>query len=83
MPYLARQGAGRLKLNKATLESIPIAVPSMEVQAQIVKILDHLDLGLLAARIHLETQRDLSTHLLATSLEARTLCSLNPTPSSR
>lgn len=37
--YISRQGAGRYKLNKTTLESMYIAVPPMEEQKDIVKII--------------------------------------------
>ena len=83
MPYLARQGSGRLKLNKATLETIPIPVPPIAVQARIVKSLDCLDLGLTVARSHLACQRDVLTYLRENLLQAATKCSTNPTPSSR
>lgn len=38
-PYLTRQGAGRYKLNKATLESLPILVPPVPEQIEIFRII--------------------------------------------
>ena len=35
--YLTRQGAGRFKLNKATLQKLPVCVPSPEEQSTIIE----------------------------------------------
>lgn len=37
-PYLTRQGAGRYKLNKATLQSIPIVLPPIKEQATVNRL---------------------------------------------
>lgn len=37
--FLSRQGAGRFKLNKATLEKLPILVPPLQEQRKIARIL--------------------------------------------
>ena len=41
--FLSRQGAGRFKLNKATLEKLPLLVPPLLEQQKIVKILSTWD----------------------------------------
>ncbi|MFA9385206.1 MAG: restriction endonuclease subunit S [Vibrio cyclitrophicus] len=41
--HLSRQGAGRYKLNKATLEQIPCAVPSLKEQTAIANALSDVD----------------------------------------
>ncbi|NTU81622.1 MAG: hypothetical protein HGA45_19945 [Chloroflexales bacterium] len=38
--YLSRQGAGRFKLNKATLSRLPMALPKVEEQKAIISFLD-------------------------------------------
>lgn len=41
--FLSRQGAGRYKLNKASLEKIPVLVPPVQEQKKIAKILSTWD----------------------------------------
>jgi type I restriction enzyme S subunit len=41
--HLTRQGAGRFKLNKATLQKLLLVVPPFDEQHQIVEILDTVD----------------------------------------
>lgn len=41
--FLSRQGAGRFKLNKATLEKLPMLVPPIQEQRKIAKILSTWD----------------------------------------
>ncbi|PAJ74334.1 hypothetical protein CJF42_11140 [Pseudoalteromonas sp. NBT06-2] len=41
--FLSRQGAGRFKLNKATLEKLPLLVPPLGEQRKIAKILSTWD----------------------------------------
>ncbi|MBG1259629.1 restriction endonuclease subunit S [Nostoc commune] len=41
--YLTRQGAGRYKLNKATLEKIPVLIPPISEQCKIAEILSSWD----------------------------------------
>ena len=41
--FLSRQGAGRFKLNKATLEKLPMLVPPLPEQQKIAKILSTWD----------------------------------------
>nr|WP_275665254.1 restriction endonuclease subunit S [Vibrio sp. Isolate22] len=41
--FLSRQGAGRFKLNKATLEKLPMLVPPLPEQRKIAKILSTWD----------------------------------------
>lgn len=61
--FLARQGAGRLKLNKASLEAIPIAVPPPNEESRIIEILDQHDNCLSSADKHLQSQRELLVRL--------------------
>ncbi|KPU83087.1 hypothetical protein JI57_02480 [Psychromonas sp. PRT-SC03] len=41
--FLSRQGAGRFKLNKATLEKLPLLIPPINEQRKIAKILSTWD----------------------------------------
>jgi type I restriction enzyme S subunit len=41
--FLSRQGAGRFKLNKATLEKLPLLVPPINEQRKIAKIISSWD----------------------------------------
>lgn len=61
--FLARQGAGRLKLNKASLESIPIAIPPPEQERRIIRILDQHDDCFVSAQKHLHSQQDVLIRL--------------------
>lgn len=61
--FLARQGAGRLKLNKASLEAIPIAVPPPKEENRIINILDQHDECLGSATKHLHSQQELLVRL--------------------
>ncbi len=62
-PYLAKQGAGRLKLKKATLEQMCLPVPPIGVQDRIIAMLDALDDGLSASKQHLSQQREMAKQL--------------------
>ncbi len=42
-PFLSRQGSGRLKLQKAVLEKLPIAVPPVETQDEIIEFVRAID----------------------------------------
>ncbi|MBK6642690.1 MAG: restriction endonuclease subunit S [Bacteroidetes bacterium] len=42
-PYLTRQGAGRYKLTKQSLEKIPVPLPPYSEQQSIVRILKACD----------------------------------------
>ena len=44
--FLSRQGAGRFKLNKATLEKLPMLVPPLPEQRKIAQILSTWDRGI-------------------------------------
>jgi len=69
--FLARQGAGRLKLKKATLEKICLPVPPLPIQDRIISKLDALDIGLSSAKAHLMTLRELATSIRETRLQTR------------
>lgn len=47
LPYLSRQGAGRLKLNKKTLEQIPIVLPPVDEQSILCSMYASIDKSLL------------------------------------
>lgn len=55
--YLSRQGAGRYKLNKASLEKIYLLIPPSEEQNKIVKILATWDQAILATERLLENSQ--------------------------
>lgn len=56
-PFLSRQGSGRLKLQKAVLESMPIALPPLQTQDEILRFLSGIDLALECIDKHLETMK--------------------------
>ena len=58
-PYLSRQGAGRLKLQKAVLERMPIAIPPLDEQDAIIEFLRGVDVALETASAREETNRTL------------------------
>lgn len=72
-PFLSRQGAGRLKLNKATLERLPLPIPPIAQQKAICRILDAFDTVQDKLRISLQFNRklvkSLSSHLLGSNAE--------------
>ena len=55
--YLSRQGAGRYKLNKASLEKIYVLIPPSEEQNKIVQILSTWDQAILATEKLLENSQ--------------------------
>jgi type I restriction enzyme S subunit len=56
--WLTKQGAGRLKLNKSTLERIPIPIPPVEEQRELIDFFDSLDsrLALLKSRLQMAAE---------------------------
>jgi len=67
--WLAKQGSGRLKLKKETLERMPIAIPPPEDQRQLVAELDSVDQQYKAVR-----ERVAATCNLQASLRSAMLC---------
>ncbi len=59
--WLTKQGAGRLKLKKTTLEQIPILLPPPLEQERLVKLFDEID----RACLGLEQRATMSRQLLA------------------
>ncbi|MCW8093394.1 restriction endonuclease subunit S [Alteromonas sp. ASW11-130] len=55
--FLSRQGAGRFKLNKATLERLPILVPPLPEQRKIAKILSTWDKAISTTERLIENSR--------------------------
>lgn len=56
-PYLSKQGATRLKLNKGTLETIPILLPPMGQQEKLCQRYAAIDASIEACRHHLESSK--------------------------
>ncbi|GAB7079136.1 restriction endonuclease subunit S [Megalodesulfovibrio paquesii] len=56
-PYLSKQGATRLKLNKGVLETIPILLPSMDQQEKLCQRYAAIDTTIEACRHHLESSK--------------------------
>ncbi|MBT0008672.1 restriction endonuclease subunit S [Vibrio alginolyticus] len=55
--FLSRQGAGRFKLNKATLEKLPMLVPPLSEQRKIAKILSTWDKAIATTEKLIETSK--------------------------
>jgi type I restriction enzyme S subunit len=55
--FLSRQGAGRFKLNKATLEKLPILVPPLPEQRKIAKIFSTWDKAITTIEKLIETSK--------------------------
>ncbi|MGI9918619.1 restriction endonuclease subunit S [Vibrio owensii] len=55
--FLSRQGAGRFKLNKATLEKLPMLVPPLHEQRKIAKILSTWDKAISTTEKLIETSK--------------------------
>ncbi len=62
LPFLSRQGAGRLKLNKRTLEAIPILLPPLETQDRLCAIYESTENAL----CHCRSSIDRAAHVLKT-----------------
>ncbi|PMG89977.1 restriction endonuclease subunit S [Vibrio breoganii] len=55
--FLSRQGAGRFKLNKATLEKLPLLVPPLPEQRKIAKILSTWDKAIATTEKLIDTSK--------------------------
>ncbi len=55
--FLSRQGAGRFKLNKATLEKLPMLVPPLSEQRKIAKIVSTWDKAITTTEKLIETSK--------------------------
>ncbi|MFA0514682.1 restriction endonuclease subunit S [Vibrio breoganii] len=55
--FLSRQGAGRFKLNKATLEKLPLLVPPLPEQRKIAKILSIWDKAIATTEKLIDTSK--------------------------
>ncbi|MFA0110747.1 restriction endonuclease subunit S [Vibrio breoganii] len=55
--FLSRQGAGRFKLNKATLEKLPMLVPPLPEQRKIAQILSTWDKAIATTEKLIETSK--------------------------
>ena len=69
--HLLHQGAGRLKLNQASLRSIPMAVPSPDEQKEIGKMLAQFDERIEAEARELEKRKQLKSGLMTDLLTGR------------
>jgi len=56
-PFLSKQGATRLKLNKGTLQTIPILLPPIEEQKKMCQRYAAIDAAIEACRQHLESSK--------------------------
>lgn len=54
MPYLSKQGSGRLKLRKSVLEKIPLAIPPLKEQVEILDFLRQIDTSFSLIKLHLK-----------------------------
>lgn len=54
-PFLSRQGAGRLKLQKAVLEKMPIVIPPLNEQDVILDFLNNIDRNIGLVTVHIES----------------------------
>jgi len=61
---LTRQGAGRFKLNKASLLNLGIAVPKLEEQKKISEIISATELNIQASIEHLAKLNNLKQGLM-------------------
>ena len=53
-PVLSRQGSGRLKLQKGVLEKMPITIPPLEIQDEILGFFRGIDSAFISINEHLE-----------------------------
>ena len=67
--WLTKQGAGRLKLKKATLEKMPIAVPPIKEQSKLVSRLESTADAVVAIEKRLHNCRSLQKQLIANLLQ--------------
>ena len=65
MEFLSRQGSGRLKLQKAILASMPMALPPVSEQDELVHVLDQLDRFCDDTESHVKRCRQLLAALLS------------------
>lgn len=58
-PFLSRQGSGRLKLQKAVLEMIPIVIPPLKEQEAILEFLRIIDAALITYSTHWDAAKSM------------------------
>lgn len=58
-PFLSRQGSGRLKLQKAVLEMIPIVIPPLKEQEAIIEFLRIIDAVLVTYSAHWDAAKSM------------------------
>lgn len=59
--HLSRQGAGRFKLNKATLKQLPCVIPSPAEQARISDVIYDIDTSIVSLEKLIAKKRDIKT----------------------
>lgn len=69
--FLSRQGAGRFKLNKATLEKLPLLVPPLPEQRKIAKILSTWDKAIATTEKLIGTSKQQKKALMQQLLTAK------------
>src|SRR4029434_2092592 len=57
LPFLSRQGAGRLKLQKGVLEKMPIVIPPLRDQDVILEFLGEVDDSFDRLSAHIESTK--------------------------
>ena len=67
--WLTKQGSGRLKLKKATLEKMPIAMPPMKEQSKLVSRLESTADAVVAIEKRIESCRSLQKQLIVDLLQ--------------
>ena len=60
MPFLSRQGSGRLKMQKAVLEKMPFVVPPLRDQDEILEFLREVDSSFTRINGHLDRTKSLT-----------------------
>ncbi|MEZ8390920.1 restriction endonuclease subunit S [Vibrio splendidus] len=69
--FLSRQGAGRFKLNKATLEKLPMLVPPLPEQRKIARILSTWDKAISTTEKLIETSKQQKKALMQQLLKGK------------
>jgi type I restriction enzyme S subunit len=69
MPFLSKQGSGRLKMQKAVLEKVPFVVPPLQDQDEILEFLRGVDSSFARVNEHSEQTKRLLASLTNTLFE--------------
>ncbi len=58
-PFLSKQGSGRMKMQKAVLEKLPIALPPLKEQDEILSFLSNIDSASVAVNNQIHSSKTL------------------------